>query len=192
MLLWPQQYKDKHVLKWEHQKKKKKEEKSQYNSVSLVLRKLSILQITVTEEPAKTHGQRKQHPPEKPHRSLPFSRCSMAQKSHYNLPFIQHNTQGIAQEMKVGQLVLLTTSNSHTNPALFSSSEAPGQAPEGLGLPVHLQACLEYSVPYPPPTNQSNLLPPPPVLTNMLGNNPRYIWLKLPPGFVCVEVREGK
>lgn len=63
MLLWPQQYKDKHVLIWEHQKKM--EEKSKYNSVSLVLHKLSILQITVTEEPAKTHGQRKQHPPEK-------------------------------------------------------------------------------------------------------------------------------
>lgn len=38
MLLWPQQYKDKHVLIWENKKKKRKKK---VNSVSLVLHKVS-------------------------------------------------------------------------------------------------------------------------------------------------------
>lgn len=72
------------------------------------------------------------------------------------LPFIQCNTQGITQQMRVGQLVLLSTSNfQHTRLTPFAPSEAPTAAGPHrhqkalhLRLPVHLNACLEYSVPY--------------------------------------------
>lgn len=104
--------------------------------------------------------QRKQHCPEKATQALTLP------DMHKPLT-LYHFVQGIVQQMRVGQLVLLTTSNfQHTRLTPFAPSETlTGVGPHRhlktlhLKLPMHLNACLEYAVPYSPKIKPNQPIP---------------------------------